>query len=230
MKHYSILFSLAVCIPMAFIAAPASRSLAPTGCTGPLATFCSVSANCIEAGNILANTQTVSGLVTAGSFATPAGPLVSGISNYAVLLNSFFVTSGDYALWGDTPAGNISAGITLDPTTGYVTLPTGLFLVQYTAKFYLPPSTFGSGYAILAQGPAGGPLVLLDAPPVAIMGISGDTDDSNSSEPLVTGDALILVTSAANNTIGLNIQSYNGMILAGQEGDENAELVILQLN
>lgn len=230
MKNYSMAVSLLALMPMAFIASPAARAVAPTGCTGPLATFCSVSANCIEAGNILANTETVTGLVTAGSFATPAGPLVSGIRNYAVLLSSETLTTAAYLLWGDTPAGNISAGITLDPTTGYITLPTGLFLVQYTAKFYLPPSSFGSGYAILAQGPAGGPLVLLDSPPIAIMGISGDTDASNSSEPLVTGDALILVTSSANNTIALNIQLYGGMITAPSEGDENAELVILQLN
>ncbi len=232
MKLYSkiiLILNVLVHTTLTIFGATISRSI-PTGCTSPAATFCSVSANCIEAGTILATNEIVSGTITAGTFATPSGPLVTGIQNYGVLLSSSFSTSGDgYIQWQDTPPSNLSAGITLDPSTGFITLPVGLFLVQYTVKFQLNFGNSGSGFAILAQGPAGGPLVLLDSPPIAIMGTSGTSDGSNSQEPLVTGYALISVPSTAENTIGLNIQLFGNITLAPSQGDENAELVILQL-
>jgi hypothetical protein len=187
-------------------------------CTGPLANFCGISASCIQ-----------SNTVVASNFATPAGPLVTGIGNYAVFLNSFGVNSGDFVLWGDTPASNISSGITLDANTGYITLPApGIFLVMYSVKFNLQNSTAGTGMASVYQGPAAGPLVQITPAP-SIMGIFGVTDDANISQPLLTGYALISVTSSTNNTIGLNIQLFNGMGLFGAQGDLNAELVVLQL-
>ncbi len=82
--------------------------------------------------------------------------------------------------------------------------------------------------ASLYQGPAAGPLVQITPAP-SIMGIFGVTDDANLTQPLLTGYALITVTSAANNTIGLNIQLFNGMGFFGEQGDLNAELVVLQL-
>lgn len=187
-------------------------------CSGPLATFCGVSATCIQANTVIA-----------GNFATPSGPLVTGIGNYGVFLNSLGVDSGNFVLWGDTPASNVSSGITFDSTTGYITLPsTGIFLVQYSVRFFLPFDSDGTGVASLYQGPAGGPLVQI-MPPPSIMTIGGNTDDGNQSQPLLTGTALVIVTSAANNTIGLNIQLFNGMGLLGAQGDLNAELVVLQL-
>lgn len=190
-----------------------------TPCTGPLAQFCSVSASCIQ-----------SNTVVASNFATPAGPLVTGIGNYAVFLNSFGVNSGDFVLWGDTPASNISSGITLDTNTGYITLPTpGIFLVMYSVRFSLQADTSsGTGFAQVYQGPAAGPLAVISPAP-SILSISGTTDAANSSQPLLTGYALISVTSPANNTIGLNIQLFNGIGLFGAQGDLNAELVVLQL-
>jgi hypothetical protein len=186
-------------------------------CTGPLANFCGISASCIQSNTVVAD-----------NFATPAGPLVTGIGNYAVFLNSFGVNSGDYVLWADTPASNISSGISLDPVTGFITLPTGIFLIQYSVRFFMPFSSDGTGVASVFQGPAAGPLVQITPPP-SIMTIGGNTDDANQSQPLLTGYALVGVTSAANNTIGLNIQLFGGMALFGAQGDLNAELVVLQL-
>lgn len=186
-------------------------------CTGSLATFCGVSASCIQSNTVIAN-----------NFATPEGPLVTGIGNYAVFLNSSGVDSGDYILWADTPEANISSGITFDSATGFITLPVGIFLIQYSVRFFLPFSSAGTGIASLYQGPAAGPLVQITPPP-SIMTIGGNTDDVNQSQPLLTGYALVAVTSAANNTIGLNILTLNGMALFGAQGDLNAELVVLQI-
>lgn len=188
------------------------------GCAGPAAQFCSVSATCIQGNTVIAD-----------NFLTPSGPLVTGINNYAVFLNSVGVDSGDFILWPDTPASNVSSGITLDSNTGFITLPSpGIFLVAYSVKFNLQSSTAGTGMASLYQGPAAGPLVQITPAP-SIMGIFGVTDDANLTQPLLTGYALITVTSAANNTIGLNIQLFNGMGFFGEQGDLNAELVVLQL-
>lgn len=188
------------------------------GCSGPIANFCSISATCIQGNTVIA-----------GNFLTPSGPLVTGIGNYGVFLNSIGVNSGDFILWGDTPMGNLSPGVTFDSNTGFITLPSpGIFLIQYIVRFSLPFSSDGTGVASLFQGPAGGPLFQI-VPPPSIMTISGNTDASNQSQPLLTGVALVAVTSAANNTIGLNIQLFNGMALFGAQGDENAELIVLQL-
>lgn len=193
------------------------RALSLQACSGPLANFCSVSATCIQGNTVIAN-----------NFLTPSGPLVNGIGNYGVFLNSIGVDSGNFVLWTDTPVGNFSSGITFDSNTGFITLPNGIFLVQYIVKFLLPASTTGTGMASLYQGPAAGPLIQINPAP-AIMTISGITDDANQTQPLLTGAALVTVNSAANNTIGLNIQLFNGMLFVGAQGDQTAQLVIIQL-
>lgn len=195
--------------------------------------------NSLKAGSVTVNgnaivsgTLAVDGPVTAESFSTPSGTLSTGIQNYAVLINSFGVDSGNNILWEDTPAGNLSAGITLDNTTGFITLPVGLFLVQYTVRFNIvSPATDPTGFAQLQQGPASGPLSPIAQP--AISSTSANIPDNATLniqlQPQVTGYALVPVTSASDNTIALNILLFNGMRLLGAMGEENAELVIVQL-
>lgn len=179
------------------------------------------------------NSLTVCNSVTAKSFITPEGPLFNGLRNWAVLTNQAAVGDGDNVLWAATPAGNISPGITVDPATGIITLPTsGIFLVQYSVQFDKTPFNGSSvGIAQLQQTVAGTPTDLTQA---TIQGI-GATDTVAAATPLsseeVTGYALITTTSTLNNVINLVISFSNGITFPFSTSDvANAQMTILQLN
>jgi hypothetical protein len=195
--------------------------------------------NLVVANNITAGSETVRGAVTAASFVLSSGDtLFNGLRNWAVLTNDAAVTSADNVLWAATVplTGNTSPGISFNPATGIITLPTspsgtGLFLIQYTVRFTAGASeTAAKGTAQLFQGPAAGPVTVPITQP-AIVSSTETTVAATSTQPQVTGFALVRASSALNNGIALNITLANGMTLpVATSPDANAEMTILQLN
>lgn len=210
-----------ILIPLSLLMIPSLYAMSGvTGCTGASAQFCNLTASCIQSNNIIAN-----------SFATPAGPFV-GIGNYGVLTNQATVVSGNNILWAATPAGNLSAGIVVNTSTGNITLPTtGLFLVEYTVRFTRAPYE-GTSTAIaqLQQTIAGTPTNITQSAITQNVAVDGLTFAIPQSNPLVTGWALIRVTSTANNVINLQL-SYGGndTFPVASGVDANAQMMILQL-
>jgi hypothetical protein len=151
---------------------------------------------------------------------------------YAVLSNQSLITgAAANALFAATPAGNLTGGITLNSTTGVVTLPMGTFLVQYSARFARSPGDTQSASAQLQQTVAG---VAANIAQPAIVNASF-VDGLIDAEPLapyeITGDALITVTSTLDNNINLLITpAVNATLPAATGSDANAQLTILQLN
>jgi len=179
------------------------------------------------------NNLNVGGTVTANNFVSTSGQLFGGIRNYAILTNQATIDSGTNILWAETPAANLSSGISFDPTTGLVTLPTsGLFLVQYTVRFTRTPFDGTSvATAQLQQTISGTPVDITQPAIVNFVGIDGISDVIPSSDVLVTGYALVTVTSSANNVINLiTFYDNNTTLPAATAADANAEMVILQLN
>lgn len=183
--------------------------------------------------------EAVTGSVTANSFINSLGPLLDGVSNYAVLANQASIATGNTVLWAATPASNLSSGISFDATNGQITLPTGLFLVQYTVRFDSTPysPTFGTitettVTAQLQQTVAGVPTNISQS------SIKNNTaaDNVESSEPqsqrAISGYALVNVTSSLNNIINLVVTMSNGsaFIPTTVGSDANAQMVIIQLN
>jgi len=190
-----------------------------TGCTGPAAQFCSISAGCVQSNIVIAN-----------SFVTPAGALVGPI-NYAVLSNQATVATGANVLWAATPVGNISGAITLNPATGSITLPTGLFLVEYTVRFTKTPfEGTATAVAQLQQTVASVPTNITQPAITTTTSVDGISDAIPSSNDLVSGWALVTVTGATNNAINL-VVSYDGndSLPATAGVDANAQLSIVQL-
>jgi hypothetical protein len=177
---------------------------------------------------------TVGGSVRACSFITPEGPLVPGILNYAVLSNQAAVTSGNNVLWASTSNSNVSSDISINTTTGAVTLPTsGLFLVTYTVRINRTPFASTDIFTVqLQQTVAGVPTNISQAAVTSSAATDGITDPVPVSQAQVTGYALINVTSAANNALNLLItidQPGSITIPATSGTDANAQMVILQI-
>ena len=185
--------------------------------------------------------ETVTGSVTAASFATPLGTLVSGFRNYAVLTNQAAIAesvSGETVLWGATAAGDLSADISVDTSTGAITLPTsGTFFIEYSVRLdrYPPNGDPGTSLAIaqLQQTIAG---TSTDISQPAITN-NLDVDEITSgqtvpaSERQITGYALIQVTSAANKVLDLVVTVTNNASVPATSGtDANAQMLILQIN
>lgn len=187
--------------------------------------------------------ETILGSITANSFTNPMGKLFSGFRNYAVLSNQAAVsqsTSGNTILWNSTTNNNLSSEISVNSTTGLITLPTsGTFFIEYSVRYNrLPPLPTGSPntdtfVAQLQQTVAGVPTNITQP---AITS-SSYTDNVYADlgvplfQPQITGYALITVSSAANNAIDLVVTfSGNDTMPAAIGTDANAEMVILQLN
>jgi hypothetical protein len=174
------------------------------------------------------NSLTVCNSVTAKSFITPEGPLFNGLRNWAVLANQAEVLDGANVFWAATPAANISSGITVNNTTGDITLPTsGIFLVQYSVRFTATPDDSADGAG--AQLRQGG--VAVSQATINNTSISYSGTDLTVT-PELTGYALITTTSSANNVINLLIGflTSNITLPAAVGPDANAQMTILQLN
>lgn len=172
--------------------------------------------------------------VTANSFVTPSGPLFNGLRNYAVLSNQATIPSGDNALWAATPAGNISAGISVNNLTGAITLPeSGIFLVQYSVRFTYDPNdtVISVASAHLQQTVAGAPTNITQPAITSTTATEVVATEGTDSEVEVTGYALITTTSALNNVINLVVTYTNNFsLLTATLIDANAQMTILQLN
>lgn len=176
----------------------------------------------------------VCGCVTAECFKTPTGRLFNGLRNYGVLSNTAAVTTGNRVLWLANGSGSVlSSGISVNTSNGYITLPTsGLFLVQYTARFNKVANQNQSvGTVRLQQSTTvGGAPANITAPAIISTTVT-DTASAIVDQTQVTGFALIAVTSSANNVIALGVTLANGMsIPLATSPDANAQLTILQLN
>lgn len=176
--------------------------------------------------------ETVEGSVTANSFISPSGVLFTGVRNYAVLSNQTEVLSGDNFLWAATPASNLSSGITFDPSTGLITLPTGIFLIKYTARLNIEVSPDSTATVQLQQTVNGTPTNISQAAITNDLEIDGFTDIYPDEQSQIVGYALIQVTSSANNAINLvfTLAGSNIFIPAASGTDANAQIAILQLN
>ncbi|GEM_PF-2050657 len=176
--------------------------------------------------------ENIAGSITASSFITPSG-LLNGISNFAVFSNQTAITTGDIVLWASTPASSLSSGISFNASTGQITLPTsGLFLVQYSIKFNSTPFDGSSSVvAQLQQTLAGVPTNITQAAITSNTAVDMLTDSGPEFQRMITGYALLNVTSTNNNVIDLVVTlGTNATIPAATGTDANAQLVVLQLN
>lgn len=183
--------------------------------------------------------ETVTGSITANSFINSLGAVVNGFRTYALLTNQAEIaesTAGNPVLWDATYSGNLSPAISVDTTSGLITLPTGTFFVEYSVRLdrfppYLYPGT--SLAKVQLQQTSGGILADITQPAVVNNAFAdvGDELPVPVSERQVTGYALITVTSASNNVLDLVVTvTQNATIPAATGTDANAQMVILQLN
>lgn len=172
------------------------------------------------------NSLTVCNSVTAGSFITPFGPLFNGLRNYALFINTLAVTvSGTDVLWDASTAGQQS-GISVNTTTGEITLPIGgTFLVIYFAQFDLPfDGNDNTGDATLRQGSSNLPNQR------ALISLHSAVG-SNSVRQTASGMDIVKTTSSADNILSLRINLQNSATFpAALSNSANALMAILQLN
>jgi hypothetical protein len=187
-----------------------------------------VTNNASIGGNLtVGGSETVGGSVTAARFITPSGgPLL----NWAVFSNTSGVLTGEIFTWSTTPATSITAGIRNNG--GVITLPIGgTFVVTYTVRITATgPIIPGSGGALvfLEQGSTGSGFNTIDQPTVIVHADLLPAGAEIQSQ--ITGQAIIITTSATNNQIQLLpiFQTEYTIPLTGIP-DANANMTIQQL-
>lgn len=150
---------------------------------------------------------------------------------YAVLSNQAAVTTGGAVLWAASDPTSISSGIVLNSGTGTVTLPRGTFLVQYTVRFTRAPFDGTATATAQLQQTAAGVLANIGQPAIVNdTATDGITDAIPSTPILITGNAIINVTSSSNDMIALFVvPADNNAPTVATGTDANAQLTIHQL-
>ena len=152
---------------------------------------------------------------------------------YAVLSNQDpIVTGSSNVNWAATPAANLIGGISLDSTTGVVTLPPGKFLVQYSVRFTRTPWDSPVTATAQLQQTVNGVATNISQP--AIVNVSAN-DGIQETIPLtphmITGTAIVTVNSDLNNALTLVVSTAPNLTLPTATGtDANAQLTILPLS
>lgn len=162
-----------------------------------------------------------------------------GIRNYAVLANQSAVTTGEIIPWTSStisagavpPAASAGDPISVD-VLGNITLPIGVFLVEYTVRINKTPfDGTSTAVAQLQQTVSGVPTNIAQPAITTNTSIDGITAGVPESQTQITGVAIITVTSTSNNVIDLLVTLSGGDTIPAATGtDANAELVIIQLN
>lgn len=152
------------------------------------------------------------------------------LRDYAVLSNQVAVTDGTNVTWAPLPNA-ISSGISVD-SLGRITLPTGLYLVEYTVRLSRTPVSDTSTVVTQLQQTVGGiPTNIAQAAVTSNTAIDGVTNSEPASQTQITGYAIIEVTSSTNNIINLAVDITGSQlsIPAASGVDANAQMFILQL-
>lgn len=175
------------------------------------------------------NSLTVCNSVTAGSFLTPFGPLFNGLRNYALFVNTTTtLVSGSNVSWGASSADQQSSGISVNTTTGNITLPIGgTFLVIYFAQFDLPfDGTLNTGNATLRQSS----IAVTHQRALTSLHYTGGAN-GGSMRQTASGLEIVKTTSSSDNTLSLQITFDGNATFPAALGDSaNALMAILQLN
>jgi hypothetical protein len=151
---------------------------------------------------------------------------------YAVLSNQAAAPTAGPLLWAASLASSISTGISLNTTSGAVTLPLGTFLVQYSVRFQRSPFDGTAVSTTQLQQTVNNTLTNISQPAiVSETSIDGITDAVPSTSVLISGNAVVSVTSVFNNQIALYVTpSTDNSPLVATGTDANAQLTITQLS
>ena len=149
--------------------------------------------------------------------------------SYAVLSNQVAVSSGNQIPW--SPVVGTSHDIFVD-ALGNITLPKGLFLVQYTVRINKTPYAGTTTATVQLQQTVLGVPTNINQPAIT-ENISVDlvTENAPVSQTQITGYAFIKVTSASNNVLDLFVTLDNASLTipAASGVDANAQIAIIQI-
>jgi len=139
-------------------------------------------------------------------------------------------TTAGPILW-DASTDTVHPHLSLNATTGAITLPRGKYLVQYTVR--LAQSPFDGTSTAVAQLQQTVNNVLTNITQPAIINnshVDGLTNAQQQANPVIIGSAIICVTSHQDNKIAVNFTPDTNNVMAATTGlDANAQIVISQI-